>query len=97
MKTILGFLALLVVLLQWATPSFASIPGGSIPPEWRPRYKEQVEYITNNSCESIGIVPYAGLVYYICPSGEIFWAEVLVPIDNSILLPTNKKHSDDSY
>ena len=96
MKNLFGFLTSLLLLLQFVSPAFAKIPSGAIPLEWRPNYKEQVEYIINNKCESNGIVPYYGYTYYTCPSGEKFWAEVLVPVDNSILYFKNRdKHSDE--
>jgi hypothetical protein len=88
-----------LIVLQFfgaVEPAFARAPGVSNIDN-RPIYKRQVEYIIENSCKAIGMVPYNGITYYSCPSGEKFWAEVLVPVPDSPLFMyfKNRKHQDD--
>jgi hypothetical protein len=95
MENFFGLLTTLIIIFQSVSPAFAIIPRGSYPLYLRPNYKDQVEYIINNSCEPIGFVPYDGIVYYSCSSGEKFWAEVLVPVDNSIFYFKNQNKKSD--
>lgn len=61
-----------------------------------PVYKYEVEYIINNKCEAMAIIPYRGSTYYSCPSGHKFWSSVLAPIPNLPLsYYTTKKHDDE--
>jgi hypothetical protein len=83
------FLIAICVIFQFfgfVLPVNAEIPPGSIPLSYRPNYKKQIEYIIENSCKPIGLIPYDGLTYYTCPSGESFWSQVLSPIPDLITL-----------
>lgn len=80
MKIFLITICVIFQLFGLVLPVNAEIPSGSIPPTYRPNYKSQIDYIVKNSCEPIGLIPYDGLTYYTCPSGESFWSQVLSPI-----------------
>lgn len=87
-------------LFGFVLPVNADLPPGTMPLSFRPYYKEQVEYIVKNSCNPVGIVPYNGLTYYSCPSGESFWSQVLSPIPDSSLisyLAQEKRKNDENY
>ena len=87
-KMIKFFIAITLITLQFfgiAQPTFAESPFGILGGDGRPGYKRQVEFILENSCDAIAIVPYSGTVYYSCASGYDIWAEVLVPTEKSPL------------
>ena len=64
-----------------------------------PAYTKQIEFITENLCDARGIDLYRGNVYYVCPSGDAFWADVLVPSEFSPLFMyfKNRERSEDEY
>lgn len=94
------FIVAFVIVLQFfgaAEPAFAGLPYGAADVSWHPNYHRQIQYIQENSCDAIAMVPYDGSVFYTCPSGQKFWAEVLVPSEKSPLFMyfKNRKHQDD--
>ena len=100
LKLMIKFITLsFLILLQLfgvVEPAFAAIPPGAQKINLRPNYKAQVEFIIQNSCNAIGMVPYNGQVYYSCPSGEKFWSDVLAPTPDSplFLYVKNRKRQD---
>ena len=93
----IAFLLFLTVL-GVAEPAFAGLPYGSKDSSWHPNYRRQIEYIQENSCDATAMVPYNGEVFYTCPNGQQFWAEVLVPTQSSPLFmyfKNRKKQNDE--
>lgn len=79
-------------------PKGSGRPSGLMNPGRFPDYSEQIKYIKENLCDATGIDLYRGNVFYICPSGEEFWADVLVPSEFSPLFmyfKNRKKHVDE--
>jgi hypothetical protein len=82
------FLVAFVIVLQFfgiAEPAFAGLPYGTKDVSWRPNYLRQIQYIQGNSCDAAVMIPYNGEVFYTCPNGQRFWAEVLLPTESSPL------------
>lgn len=76
-----------------AQPAFAGVPYGMEIDSKRPGYKMQMNYIQDNSCDAIAMIPYTGMVYYSCKSGTNVWSEVLLPTENSPLFMYFKNRS----
>lgn len=95
------FIVITLITFQFfglAQPAFAGLPYGMRVAEGQPGYKRQVEYILDNSCNAIAMVPYSGTVYYSCASGSKYWSEVLVPTEKSPLFmyfKNRKKQRDE--
>lgn len=86
-------IAFVLSFLLFVQPVFALYPGNQ-----RPVYKREIGYILKENCNAIAIVPYSGLSYYKCPSGEDFWSEVLVGTEGSplfMLFKNRKKVADE--
>ena len=98
-KLILTSLLVILSFIGLAEPAFASLPYNLRDPIYRPNYLHQIEYIEQNSCDAVALVPYSGIVYYTCKTGQSFWGEVLVPSESSPLFMyfKNRKKQDDEY
>ena len=94
------FIVVFVIVLQFfgaAEPAFAGLPYGSRDVSWHPNYLRQIQYIQDNSCNAVAMIPYNGEVFYTCSNGQRFWAEVLLPTESSPLFMyfKNRKKQDD--
>jgi hypothetical protein len=95
------FIIAFVIVLQFfgiAEPAFAGLPYGSKDVSWHPNYLRQIQYIQDNSCNAVAMIPYNGEVFYTCSNGQRFWAEVLLPTESSPLFmyfKNRKKQNDE--
>lgn len=96
MKTIF---ILLLVILQFFGIVEPALAMSKQPVSFHPVYYQEFNYINENSCDAVMMIPYSGDVLYECPNGESFWSDVLVPTGNSPLfsyLKNRKKVSDET-
>lgn len=97
-KLILISFVLILTFFGISEPAFAGLPSGINSTTYYPGYTRQIQYIESNSCNASAMVPYNGLVFYTCPDGQNFWAQVLVPSENSPLymyFKNRKKQNDE--
>ena len=95
MKLLFKLFSILLTFFIYTQPTFAMYSGKA-----RPVYMNEIKYLTENKCKAIAIIPYSGMTYYTCPSGEDFWSEVLVESEGSplsILFKNRKKDADESF
>ncbi len=92
MKFLLKIVLLLLIIVGISEPEFAIQSAKN-----RPVYYKEYNYIKDNSCNAVAMIPYEGDVLYECSSGESFWSDVLVPTEKSPLFMyfKNRKHEDD--
>jgi hypothetical protein len=95
MKSILSIVFAFLILIGVCEPCFAS---AKYPAQRRPIYYGEYNYIKDNNCKAVSMIPYSGDVLYECPNGDSFWSEVLVPTKDSPLFMyfKNRKHEDDA-
>jgi hypothetical protein len=92
MKTVIKFALILLIILGISEPVFAMTPAMN-----RPKYYREYNFIRQNHCVAVSMIPYSGDVLYECPYQESFWSDVLVPSANSPLFMyfKNRQHEDD--
>jgi hypothetical protein len=92
MKFIIKLFFLFLIIVGISEPVFAMQAAKN-----RPVYYKEYNYIKDNSCNAVAMIPYEGDVLYQCSSGETFWSDVLVPTEKSPLFMyfKNRKHQDD--
>lgn len=92
MKFIIKLFFLFLIIVGISEPVFAMQPAKN-----RPVYYKEYNYIKDNSCNAVAMIPYEGDVLYQCSSGESFWSDVLVATEKSPLFMyfKNRKHEDD--
>jgi hypothetical protein len=86
-------IAIFLSFFFFVQPAFAIYPG-----KQRPVYLREINYIIDSNCKAVAIIPYEGMSYYKCPSGEDFWSDVLVGTDGSplfMMFKNRKKIADD--
>jgi hypothetical protein len=88
-------IAVILSFFFFVQPVFAIYSGKE-----RPMYLREINYIIDSNCKAVAIIPYEGMSYYRCPSGEDFWSAVLVGTEGSplfMMFKNKKKLADDNF